>query len=131
MLATLLALILTVLSTALPAGAEEPANIPTVGWFVFESESGALDGFRQGLHELGYVEGENIAIEAQSPAGTGDRLVEQIEELVRPKVKIIVTGASRRPLPPSGLLYRFRWFLSWPIRWVPESSAALPIPAAI
>jgi hypothetical protein len=36
MLAPLLALVLTVLSTAMPAGAEQPANIPTVGWLVFE-----------------------------------------------------------------------------------------------
>jgi putative tryptophan/tyrosine transport system substrate-binding protein len=92
MLATLLALILTVLSTALAAGAEQPANIPTVGWFVFESAEGGLDGFRQGLHELGYVEGQNIAIETRSPEGTSDRLVEQIEELAGLKVKIIVTG---------------------------------------
>ncbi len=66
----------------------------------------ALDGFRQGLRELGYVEGQNIAIEARSPAGTGDRLAEQIEELARLKVKIIVTGgvpatlaAKRAALP--------------------------------
>jgi putative ABC transport system substrate-binding protein len=91
MLATLFVLI-TILSTALPAGAEQPANIPTVGWLVFEAGEGGLEGFRQGLHDLGYVEGQNIAIETRSPEGTGDRLVEQIEELARLKVKIIVTG---------------------------------------
>jgi putative tryptophan/tyrosine transport system substrate-binding protein len=67
---------------------------------------GGLDGFRQGLRELGYVEGQNIAIEARSPEGTADRLVEQIEELARLKVKIIITGgvpatmaAKRAALP--------------------------------
>ena len=106
MLATLLALILMVLSTASPAGAEQPATIPTIGWLVFDAGEGALDGFRQGLRELGYVEGRNIVIEARSPAGTGDRLAEQIEELARLKVKIIVTGgvpatlaAKRAALP--------------------------------
>jgi putative tryptophan/tyrosine transport system substrate-binding protein len=101
-----LALTLTVLWTALPAGAEQPASIPTVGWLVFESERGGLDGFRQGLHELGYVEGQNIAIEARSPEGTGDRLVEQIQELARLKVKMIIAGgvpatmaAKRAALP--------------------------------
>ena len=130
MLATLLAAILTVLSIALPAGAQQQANIPRVGWLVFEAGEGGLDGFRQGLRELGYVEGRDIAIEARSPAGPGDRLAEQIEELARLKVKIIVTGASRRPLPPSRLLCRSRWFLSWPIRSAPGLSPALPIPAA-
>jgi putative tryptophan/tyrosine transport system substrate-binding protein len=106
MLATLLAAILTVLSIALPAGAQQQANIPTVGWLVFEAGEGGLDGFRQGLRELGYVEGRNVAIEARSPAGTSDRLAEQIEELARLKVKIIVTGgvpatlaAKRAALP--------------------------------
>jgi putative ABC transport system substrate-binding protein len=92
MLATLLGLIFTVLSTALSAGAEQPANIPTVGWLVFEAGEGGLDGFRQGLRELGYAEGQNIAIEARSPEGSGDRLVEQVKELARLKAKIIVTG---------------------------------------
>jgi putative ABC transport system substrate-binding protein len=106
MLAPLLGLILTVLSTVLPAGAELPTTIPTIGWLVFEAGEGGLDGFRQGLRELGYVEGQNIAIEVRSPAGTDDRLAEQIEELARLKVKIIVTGgvpatlaAKRAALP--------------------------------
>jgi putative tryptophan/tyrosine transport system substrate-binding protein len=94
MLATLVALILTILFAVLPTGAEQPASLPTVGWLVFDAGEGALDGFRQGLRELGYVEGQNIAIEARSPAGTGDRLAEQIEELARLKVKIIVTGGA-------------------------------------
>jgi putative tryptophan/tyrosine transport system substrate-binding protein len=72
MLATLFVLI-TILSTALPAGAKQPANIPTVGWLVFEAGEGGLEGFRQGLHDLGYVEGQNIAIETRSPEGTADR----------------------------------------------------------
>jgi putative ABC transport system substrate-binding protein len=87
-----LALILAVLLAALPAGAERPANVPIVGWLVFEAGEGGLDGFRQGLRDLGYVEGQNIAIEARSPEGSGDRLMEQVEELARLKAKIIVTG---------------------------------------
>ena len=106
MLAPLLALVLAVLSTAMAAGAEQPATIPTIGWLVFEAGESGLDGFRRGLRELGYVEGQNIAIEARFPAGSGDHLAEQIEELARLKVKIIVTGgvpatlaAKRAALP--------------------------------
>jgi putative ABC transport system substrate-binding protein len=73
-------------------GAQQPGKIPTIGWLVFEAGEGGLDGFRQGLREFGYVEGQNIAIEARSPEGSGDRLAEQIEELARLKVKIILTG---------------------------------------
>jgi hypothetical protein len=70
-LATVLALILIVLSIASSAGAQQPATIPTVGWFAFGSEEGALDGFRQGLRELSYVEGQNIAIVSRRPEGNG------------------------------------------------------------
>jgi putative ABC transport system substrate-binding protein len=82
----------TAIAWPLAARAQQRANVPTVGWLVFEAAEGGLDGFRQGLHELGYVEGQNIAIASRSPEGSVDRLVEQIEELARLKVKIIVTG---------------------------------------
>ncbi len=87
-------------------GAQQPGKIPTIGWLVFEAEEGGFDGFRQGLREFGYVEGQNIAIEARSPERSGDRLAEQIAELARLKVKIILTGgvpatlaAKRAALP--------------------------------
>ena len=91
-LAASLALSLAVLLAASPAGAQQQGNAPVVGWLVFEAGEGGLDGFRQGLRELGYVEGRDIAIEARSPEGGGARLAEQIEELARLKVKIIITG---------------------------------------
>ena len=101
-----LTLTLAVLLAALPVAAQLPTNVPVVGWLVFEAGQGGLDGFRQGLQELGYVEGQNIAIESRSPEGSSDRLVKQIEELARLKVKIIVTGgvpatlaAKRAALP--------------------------------
>jgi putative ABC transport system substrate-binding protein len=130
MLATRFALILTILFAALPAGAEQPANIPTVGWLVFEAGEGGLEGFRQGLHDLGYVEGQNIAIETRSPEGTADRLVEQIEELARLKVKIIITGgvpatmAAKRAALPIPVVF----VMADPVG--SGLSTALPIPAA-
>jgi hypothetical protein len=62
-------LVLVVLLAALPVAAQLPTNVPVVGWLVFEAGQGGLDGFRQGLRELGYVEGRNIAIESRSPKG--------------------------------------------------------------
>src|SRR4030095_7558680 len=49
------------------------------------------DAFRQGLRELGYVEGRNIVIEYRSAEGRNDRLPELAAELVRLKVDVLVT----------------------------------------
>jgi putative ABC transport system substrate-binding protein len=101
-----LALILAVLLAALPALAQQRANVSVVGWLVFEAGEGGLDGFRQGLRERGYVEGQNIAIEVRTPEESGDRLVEQIRDLARLNIKVLITGgvpatlaAKRAALP--------------------------------
>jgi putative ABC transport system substrate-binding protein len=106
MLAPLLALVLAVLSTVLPAAAQQRGNVPVVGWLVFSAGEGGLEGFRQGLREHGYVEGENIAIEVRTPEESGDRLVEQIQDLARLNIKVLITGgvpatlaAKRAALP--------------------------------
>jgi len=101
-----LALILAVLLAALPALAQQRANVPVVGWLVFEAGEGGLEGFRQGLRERGYVEGQNITIEVRTPEESGDRLVEQIRDLARLNIKVLITGgvpatlaAKRAALP--------------------------------
>ena len=106
MRAVAVALIFVVLLAALPALAQQQANMPVVGWLVFEAGEGGLDGFRQGLREHGYVEGQNIAIEARTPEESDDRLVEQIQELARLDIKVLITGgvpatlaAKRAALP--------------------------------
>ena len=54
--------------------------------------SARVEAFRQGLRELGYVEGKNIVIEWRYAEGKLDRLPALAAELVRLKVDIIVTG---------------------------------------
>jgi len=52
------------------------------------------DAFRHRLRELGYVEGQNIAIEWRSAAGRLERIPDVAAELVRLKVDVIVGGTS-------------------------------------
>ena len=74
--------------------AQQPAKQPTIGYLVgnsLSSQIGRTEAFRQGLRELGYVEGKNIVIDWQSADGKFDRLPALATELVRRKVEIIVT----------------------------------------
>jgi len=50
------------------------------------------EAFRQGLHDLGYIEGQNIVVEWRSAKGNADRLPDLATELVRLKVDVIVVG---------------------------------------
>jgi ABC-type uncharacterized transport system substrate-binding protein len=53
-----------------------------------------IEAFRQGLRELGYVEGKNINIEYRYAEGGSERLPELAEELVRLKVDVIVAPGT-------------------------------------
>jgi len=75
----------------------QPTRIPRIG-FLFglpaSVVSARIESFRQGLRELGYVEGKNIVIEWRSAEGEQDRLPALVAELVRLKVDIIVSGGA-------------------------------------
>jgi putative ABC transport system substrate-binding protein len=78
------------------AEAQQPTKIPRIGFqgAAFPSAvSARIEAFRQGLRELGYVEGKNILIEWRYAEGKLDRLSEFAAEWVRLKVDVIVTGA--------------------------------------
>ncbi len=53
-----------------------------------------LEAFRQGLRELGYVEGQNLVIEYRSADGRADRFPDLANELVRLKVDLILTRGT-------------------------------------
>ena len=97
-------LLATVFLTAAPlAQAQQSAKMSRIG---FQSDSplasiaARIEGFRQGLRELGYVEGKNIVIEWRSSEGKAERRSEIVAELVRLKVDLIVSGGPSvtRPL---------------------------------
>src|SRR5436190_20874156 len=58
------------------------------------SNAANLDAFRQGLREMGYIEGRNLMIEYRSSDGRDERFVELANELVRLKVDLIVARGS-------------------------------------
>ena len=79
---------------ALSASAQQPAKIPRIGFLGSDptAVSTRIEALRQGLRELGYVEGKNILIEYRYAEDKLDRFPVLAAELVRLKVDVIVTG---------------------------------------
>jgi putative ABC transport system substrate-binding protein len=79
------------------ASAQQPTKVPRIGYLVGSSLSPISDGtnaFRQGLRELGYVEGKNVVIEWRGADGNRDRQRALAAELVRLKVDVIVASSG-------------------------------------
>ena len=83
------------LALCVSAEAQQPAKVPRIG---FQTDAPAstvtarIEAFRQGLRELGYIEGKNILIEWRSAEGKPERRSELAAELVRLKVEVIVSA---------------------------------------
>jgi putative ABC transport system substrate-binding protein len=95
----LVTLALSLLVAPVVADAQPAAKVSRIGFFSSDSPAseGAryyLEAFRQGLHELGYVEGQTIAIEERFATWRAERLAELAAELVRLNVEVIVTQAA-------------------------------------
>jgi putative ABC transport system substrate-binding protein len=77
--------------------AQQPKKVPRVGFLVPGSPSSYSDrveAFRQGLRELGHIQGQNIIIEYRYSEGKSDRLSVLASELVQLKIDVIVTGTT-------------------------------------
>jgi putative ABC transport system substrate-binding protein len=82
----------------LAARAQQPA-MPAIGFLVYQLPAAITDrlrGFRQGLKDTGYVEGENVAIVYRFAENQDDRLPTLAAELVSRRVAVIAT-----PSPPA------------------------------
>jgi len=83
------------LATVSFAEAQQAKKVPRIGFLSSlspSSISARTEAFRQGLRELGYVEGKNIVFEWRYAEGKTERLPDLAADLVRLKVDVIVTG---------------------------------------
>ena len=82
------------------AEAQQPKKLPKIGYLslgTVTSTEERIGAFRQGLRELGYVEGQNIIIEVRTAERKLDRVPNVVAELVNLKPDLIVTaGAGAR-----------------------------------
>jgi putative ABC transport system substrate-binding protein len=77
------------------ASAQQPKKVPRIGFLSTLSAadlSARMEAFRQGLHEVGYLEGKNIVVEQRFADGKLDRLPALAAELMHLKVDTIVTS---------------------------------------
>jgi putative tryptophan/tyrosine transport system substrate-binding protein len=89
--------VVVLLAVAVTARAQQPKNVPRLGYLSSlspSSESTRSEGIRLALRELGYIEGQNIAIEYRYAEGKLNRYPEVAADLVRLKVDIIVVAGG-------------------------------------
>src|SRR5712691_704703 len=93
-------LALGLLAGPLVADAQQAGKVARIGVLAQGSSTDAQhigEAFRQGLRDLGYVEGQNIVIEYRWAEGRAERLPDLAAELVSLKVDVIVAGGTPPP----------------------------------
>jgi ABC-type uncharacterized transport system substrate-binding protein len=82
------------LAAPLTAEAQQAAKVVRIGYLTANVASDRLEAFRQGLRDLGYVEGRNLVIEYRDAEGKLERLPALAAELVALKVHVIVAATT-------------------------------------
>src|SRR5215470_10255035 len=80
------------LTCSFPAEAQQPKKIPRIGYVAGTAENPNVEAFRQGLRDLGYIEGKNILVEYRYLEGNWDRVPSIVNELVQLKVDVFVSS---------------------------------------
>ena len=91
-------LAVSLLAAPLDADAQQAGKVPRIGFLSLTSPSDRpplFDAFRQGLRELGWIEGQNIVIDYRYADDRVDRLPDLAAELVRLKVDLIVSQGTQ------------------------------------
>jgi putative ABC transport system substrate-binding protein len=84
-------LIVAFLAATVVAQAQPAPRVHRIGVLLHNgAPPGLLEAFREGLHELGYLEGRNIVIELRNAAGKNERLSALVNDLLRLKVDVIL-----------------------------------------
>jgi len=99
--ALVVALVLSSIAAPLAVDAQRPEKLFRIGMLERTStaiNAANLEGFRQGLRELGYVEGKSFVIEYRSADGRDERFPSLAAELVRLKVDLILTRGTSAAL---------------------------------
>ena len=81
----------------LAAQAQQTSGTPRIGFLSFNMRSGdsrPREAFRQGLRDLGYIEGENLVIEYRDAGGKTERFPRLAADLAALKVRVIVAGGG-------------------------------------
>jgi putative ABC transport system substrate-binding protein len=81
-----------------PATAQQPAKVPRIGFVSPTGDSSVpgpdVEAFRQGLRDLGYIEGKNILVEYRFIEGKTDRTPNLVRELIQLNVNVLVVLSS-------------------------------------
>ena len=91
---TILTLCAMLPALCFPAAAQQPKKVPRIGYVSSTGDPNTpgpqVEGFRQGLRDIGYIEGRNILVEYRYVEGKLDRAPSLVAELVQLKVDVIV-----------------------------------------
>src|SRR5260370_7531285 len=89
------------LAAPLAAEGQQPAKVARIGFLSLNLAPNPhlKEAFRQGLRDLGYVEGHNVVIEYRDAEGKLERLPALAAELIALQVDVILAGGTPQPLP--------------------------------
>jgi ABC-type uncharacterized transport system substrate-binding protein len=79
------------------ADAQQPTKIAHIGFISPSSPSSAaanIEAFKQGLRELGYVEGKNVVLDVRFAEGSTDRLANLVTKVIQSKLDVLVVGGA-------------------------------------